>query len=110
MYPGLEVEVGGEYKPIKPVENAIVVNIGDTLEEISGFQIKATRHRVADIGCERFSAPFFLDPKFSARISKDVLKSSRKLCEDLDYDTNPTNEEEVKGLAPFGEKVCNKIS
>ena len=78
MFPGLEVEINGEYQPIKPVENAIVVNIGDTLEALSGNQIKATRHRVRDIGIERFSSPFFLDPKFSARVPKDCLFSSRK--------------------------------
>jgi isopenicillin N synthase-like dioxygenase len=44
------------------------VNIGDTLEALSGNQIKATRHRVMDIGVERYSSPFFFDPKFSARI------------------------------------------
>ena len=78
MYPGLEVEINGEYKPIKPIKNAIVVNIGDMLEEISGYQVKATSHRVVDIGVERYSAPFFFDPKFSARISKDVLQSKRQ--------------------------------
>jgi isopenicillin N synthase-like dioxygenase len=77
MFSGLEVEINGEFQPIKPVENAIVVNIGDTLEALSGNQIKATKHRVMDIGIERFSSPFFFDPKFSARVPKDCLISSR---------------------------------
>ena len=42
MFPGLQVKIDGQYKNIKPVENAIVVNIGDTLERISNYQIKAT--------------------------------------------------------------------
>ena len=78
MFSGLEVEINGEYQPIKPVENAIVVNIGETLEVLSGNQIKATKHRVMDIGIERFSSPFFFDPKFSARVPTDCLVSSRK--------------------------------
>ena len=36
MYHGLQVLIDGEYRSIKPIENAIVVNIGDTLEQISG--------------------------------------------------------------------------
>ena len=87
MFPGLEVEINGEYQPIKPMENAIVINIGDSLEALSGNQIKATRHRVMDIGVERFSSPFFFDPKFSARIPKDCLESSRKFCEDEEFDS-----------------------
>jgi isopenicillin N synthase-like dioxygenase len=77
MYPGLEVEINGEYQAMKPVENAIVVNIGETLEAISNYKIKATKHRVMDIGKERFSSPFFFDPKYSARITNDLLQSNR---------------------------------
>ena len=36
MFPGLEVEINGEYQPIKPMKNAIVINIGDSLEALSG--------------------------------------------------------------------------
>lgn len=50
MYPGLQVEINGQYRSIKPKENAIIINIGDALEKISNYQIKATKHRVIDIG------------------------------------------------------------
>ena len=50
MYPGLQVLINGEYRDISPAANSIVVNIGDTLEQISNFQIKSTKHRVLDIG------------------------------------------------------------
>ena len=98
MFAGLEVEINGEYQPIKPVENAIVVNIGDTLEALSGNQIKATKHRVMDIGVERFSSPFFFDPKFSARVPKDGLESSRKYCEDFEFDGKIENQESTNSL------------
>ena len=77
MYPGLEVLINGKYKSIKPKPHALIVNIGETLEILSNKKIKATMHRVRDIGVERFSAVFFLQPKFSARISADILESSR---------------------------------
>ena len=31
MYQGLQVEIDGEYKSIKPVKNTLIINIGDTL-------------------------------------------------------------------------------
>ena len=37
MYPGLQVEINGEYRSIKPKENAIIINIGDALEKISNY-------------------------------------------------------------------------
>ena len=37
MYNGLEVEIGGDYLPIQPVENAIIVNVGNMLEKISNY-------------------------------------------------------------------------
>ena len=44
MYKGLQVEIDGKYRSIQPVKNALVMNIGDTLERISGHKIRATRH------------------------------------------------------------------
>ncbi|MFN9897992.1 MAG: 2OG-Fe(II) oxygenase family protein, partial [bacterium] len=52
----------GGYKSVLPVHNTLVMNIGETLSKISGHRFKATRHRVLDIGCERYSCPFFLEP------------------------------------------------
>ena len=75
-YPGLQVEIDGIYRSIKPVKGAIIVNLGSTLELLSGHKIKATRHRVLDVG-DRYSAPFFFDPKLSARISKTHFASNR---------------------------------
>ena len=62
------------------------MNIGETLSKISGYKIKATRHRVLDIGVERYSSPFFMEPKHSARIGEGILDSKRKQCEDFEYD------------------------
>ena len=60
MYPGLEVLINGKYEAIKPEPSALVVNLGETLETISDYKIKATQHRVRDIGKERYSCAFFL--------------------------------------------------
>ncbi len=57
-----------EYKSVLPVHNTLVMNIGETLSKKFGYRFKATRYRVLDIGCERHSSPFFLQPKFSTLI------------------------------------------
>jgi isopenicillin N synthase-like dioxygenase len=48
-------------------------------------------HRVLDIGIDRYSAPFFFEPKWSARISDHTLESPRNWCEDPEYDFAPEN-------------------
>ena len=67
------------------------MNLGDILAKISNFTIKATRHRVYDIGVERYSSGFFLEPKFSAKICDGILATKRKQCEDYKYDRDPAN-------------------
>ena len=91
MYSGLQVEYKGKYRDVQSVPDSFVVNIGALLQRISDNKIKATMHRVVDIGIERYSCPFFFDPKFSARVTTNILKSSRSKCEDLNYDMDPKN-------------------
>ena len=67
------MEIDGEFKSVRPVYNQLVVNLGDTFSRITDFALKATKHRVLDIGIERFSSPFFLEPKHSARIPRNML-------------------------------------
>ena len=72
-FPGLQVEIDGTYKSVKPTHNALVVNLGTVFSRISGYKLKATRHRVLDIGIERFSSPFFFRPKYSAMIPRNLV-------------------------------------
>ena len=95
----------GEYRSVKSKKNAIVINIGATLQKISGERIKATMHRVLDIGKERYSSPFFFEPKFSSRIAPNTLYSSRKLCEDLEYENAPENQQEMAKVPTYGKWV-----
>lgn len=67
-YPGLQVKIGEEYKSIRPMPNAIVVNLGDMISRITNYKLKATLHRVLDIGVDRYSSPFFFEPHYAASI------------------------------------------
>jgi isopenicillin N synthase-like dioxygenase len=81
-FPGLQVLIDGEYRSIKPQKNCIVVNLGETFARITNFKLKATSHRVLDIGIERYSSPFFLDPKYTAVIPSNILTSEEQEVEE----------------------------
>ena len=70
------------------------MNLGDIFSRITNFQLKATKHRVLDIGIERFSSPFFLDPKYLALIPSNMLE--------------PENEQ-VEPPIIFGEWIVKKL-
>ncbi|KAE8354075.1 hypothetical protein BDV28DRAFT_131831 [Aspergillus coremiiformis] len=80
---GLEVEDisrPGTFIPVSPIKNAIVVNIGDSLQMWSNDRLRSTSHRVrmpplADrykgpnrMTRERFSIPYFMAPDPSSVI------------------------------------------
>lgn len=75
-FPGLQVPIEGVYKFVKPEPNNIVVNLGDLFSHVTNNRLKATQHRVMDIGCERYSSPFFFEPKSSSVIPSNILNSA----------------------------------
>lgn len=66
---GLQARVaGGEWLDVPPVEGTLAVNFGGVLERWTGGRIKATEHRVIGPDRERFSIPFFYEPRVDALI------------------------------------------
>jgi isopenicillin N synthase-like dioxygenase len=58
--PGLEVmNDAGQWIDAPPVEDGLVVNIGDMLETLSNGHFVATSHRVRKVANERYSFPLF---------------------------------------------------
>ena len=67
---GLQARMpNGEWVDVPPTEDTLVVNFGKLLERWTGGQIRATRHRVLSPGRDRFSIPFFYEPRVDARIA-----------------------------------------
>lgn len=49
------------------------MNLGDTFSRLTNYRLKSTKHRVVDIGGERFSVPFFMEPKYLAEIPQKIV-------------------------------------
>jgi isopenicillin N synthase-like dioxygenase len=51
------------------------------LSRATNYKLKATKHRVLDIGLKRYSAPFFLDPKFTTLVPNNLLAPDEEQTE-----------------------------
>lgn len=73
-YKGLEILApDGRWVELESRPNTLVMNIGDVFSRMMGGRFKATRHRVIDIGIDRYSVPFFLEPSFDGDIGINFL-------------------------------------
>lgn len=58
----------GQWLDIPPTDGTLAVNFGKVLQRWTGGRVKATLHRVLGQGSERFSIPFFHEPRPDAVI------------------------------------------
>lgn len=72
--PGLEVmDINGNWHKVNTDPGAIIVNIGDMLQEASGGFYKSTTHRVVNpdgANTDRYSMPLFIHPHPSVVLSQ----------------------------------------
>lgn len=68
---GLQVQTpAGLWVDAPPIDDAIIVNVGDMLHRLSNGKLLSTPHRVINAtGRERYSVPFFFDPHVSTEIA-----------------------------------------
>ncbi|XP_045203129.2 uncharacterized protein LOC123556455 [Mercenaria mercenaria] len=73
---GLEImQADGKWAEVINRLGSLVMNIGVTFSRMLGGKFKATRHRVIDIGIDRYSVPFFLSPRFDGDIGVNYLST-----------------------------------
>jgi isopenicillin N synthase-like dioxygenase len=66
---GLQVKSGDNWRDVDPNPDALVCNIGDMLDRLTGGVFRSTLHRVRNTSDRpRLSFPFFFDPGFFARV------------------------------------------
>ncbi|MFI2434416.1 isopenicillin N synthase family dioxygenase [Streptomyces sp. NPDC018693] len=73
---GLQVQrEDGLFHDVPPLDGAFVVNLGELLEVATNGYLVATHHRVVSppSAVERFSVPFFYNPRLDARVEPLVF-------------------------------------
>jgi isopenicillin N synthase-like dioxygenase len=65
----------GEWHDVPRVPNTISVHLGTVLERMTSGQVRATPHRVLDLGVHRQSVGFFVEPNLGARLTPPTTAS-----------------------------------
>ena len=74
QYPGLEIlSDNGQWIAVPPRDRSFIMNIGDVFSRLMNGRFKSTRHRVIDIGADRYSVPFFFEPSYDGNISPTFM-------------------------------------
>ncbi|MFV0317229.1 MAG: isopenicillin N synthase family dioxygenase, partial [Microthrixaceae bacterium] len=68
-----------EWVDVEPVPGALVCNLGDMLERMTGGRYRATAHRVRVPEHDRISIPFFFDPSWDAAVAELPLDDGADL-------------------------------
>lgn len=75
-FEGLQIkDKNNDWVNVPPRPQSMVLNVGDTLVELVGGLLKATRHRVVDLRNKvRFSVPFFAEPNFHSNVGTPLVE------------------------------------
>jgi isopenicillin N synthase-like dioxygenase len=103
---GLQVKTPDGWIEAPPIDGALVCNIGDMLDRLTGGAYRSTPHRVRNVsGKSRLSFPFFFDPAFDAEI---VPLPERAARDDSAERWDRANVHEFSGT--YGEYLMAKVS
>ena len=100
----------GEWIEVPPAPDAIVCNLGDMLERVTGGRFRSTPHRVRLPSSDRYSFPLFLDPAWDAEVTPipGLEPTERALAEAAAGRWDGTGVLDVGG--PYGDYLLAKVS
>jgi isopenicillin N synthase-like dioxygenase len=105
---GLEVKTPNGWINAPPIPGALVCNIGDMLDRLTGGAYRSTPHRVLNTsGRSRLSFPFFFDPGFDARIVP-LPEHSQYVRDDSSERWDRANVHAFSGT--YGDYLLGKVS
>jgi len=105
---GLQVKTRRGWIDAPPIANALVCNIGDMLDRLTGGFYRSTPHRAKNIsGRGRLSFPFFFDPGFDAEI-RPLPHRASNTPDDRDERWNRQSVHEFSGT--YGDYLLSKVS
>lgn len=94
--PGLEVLLHGTWIQVNPLPGTFIINLGDLFQRWSGGRFKSTVHRVVNrLGKERYSIPFFFEPRFDTLLEPLIPSTSP-----IEIDAKSQNGAESYGVIP----------
>jgi isopenicillin N synthase-like dioxygenase len=104
---GLQVKSRSGWVDASPVPGAVVCNIGDMLDRMTGGLYRSTPHRVRNPAeHDRLSFPFFFDPDFDAEVKPIEIGSS--VVDDREGRWDRASVHEFNGT--YGEYLLGKVS
>lgn len=97
---GLEIEnKSGEWVGVPPIEDTFVINLGNTMQMLTGGRFSSTPHRVINrAGGDRYSVPFFANPGHHVMI-EPLFPDDATLFEPFSFGQYQQNE--YRGLYPM---------
>ncbi|HEX7945634.1 MAG TPA: 2-oxoglutarate and iron-dependent oxygenase domain-containing protein, partial [Phenylobacterium sp.] len=105
---GLQVKGPRGWIEAPPIEGALVCNIGDMLERLTGGRFKSTPHRVMNrSGHDRLSFPLFFDPDFMAPM-RALPVAATTLAADRAARWDGTSVHEFEGT--YGDYLLGKVA
>lgn len=104
---GLQVKTPRGWIDAPPIDGALVCNIGDMLDRLTGGEFRSTPHRVRNTsGRARLSFPFFFDPDFAAEV-RPLPRGDRALVDDQAERWDRSSVHLFRGT--YGEYLLSKV-
>jgi isopenicillin N synthase-like dioxygenase len=106
---GLEVKTPAGWIAAPPIAGALVCNLGDMFDRLTGGRFRSTPHRVRNCsGHSRYSWPFFLDPAFDAQVAPLPMARVRPIEVDAAERWDRASVHTLTGT--YGEYLLSKVA